>query len=142
MPHTPADFELANAQGSLEIDVQRGTFLETPAGATGALKILSILNLAEIVQQMSLTHMFESGVPFRQIGGQVNFLSGTIDVPDLAIVGSSSSFNFSGTSRIADQSLDGELVATLPVANNLPWVAALAGGLPVAAGVFVVSKVF
>ncbi len=38
--------------------------------------------------------------------------------------------------------LDGELVATLPVASNLPWVAALAGGLPVAAGVFVVSKVF
>ncbi len=28
------------------------------------------------------------------------------------------------------------------MANNLPWVAALAGGLPVAAGVFVVSKVF
>ena len=28
------------------------------------------------------------------------------------------------------------------MASNLPWVAALAGGLPVAAGVFVVSKVF
>ncbi len=31
---------------------------------------------------------------------------------------------------------------TLPVANNLPWVAALAAGPAVAAGVFVVSKVF
>ena len=38
--------------------------------------------------------------------------------------------------------IDGELVVTLPVANNLPWVAALAGGPAVAAGVFVVSKVF
>ena len=38
--------------------------------------------------------------------------------------------------------IDGRMVATLPVANNLPWVAALAGGLPVAAGVFVVSKLF
>ena len=54
----------------------------------------------------------------------------------------SSSFRFSGVSDVAQRSLDGELVATLPVANNLPWVAALAGGLPVAAGVFVVSKVF
>ena len=53
-----------------------------------------------------------------------------------------SSFQFSGVSDVAAQSLQGELVATLPVANNLPWMAALAASLPVAAGVFVVSKVF
>ena len=53
-----------------------------------------------------------------------------------------SSFQFSGVSDVAAQSLDGELIATLPVANNLPWVAALAASLPIAAGVFVVSKVF
>jgi hypothetical protein len=41
---------------------------------------------------------------------------------------------------VAARSLDGELVATLPVANNLPWVAALTASLPIAAGVFVVSK--
>ena len=40
------------------------------------------------------------------------------------------------------RTLDGELVVTLPVANNLPWVAALTAGLPVAAGVFVLSKLF
>jgi uncharacterized protein YhdP len=28
------------------------------------------------------------------------------------------------------------------VSNNLPWVAAAVGGLPVAAGVFITSKVF
>ena len=33
-------------------------------------------------------------------------------------------------------------MATLPVVNNLPWVAALTAGLPIAAGVFVVSKLF
>jgi hypothetical protein len=54
----------------------------------------------------------------------------------------SSSFQFSGVSDVANQSLQGELVATLPVANNLPWVAALAASLPIAAGVFIVSKVF
>jgi hypothetical protein len=53
-----------------------------------------------------------------------------------------SSFYFSGVSDVASQGLGGELVATLPVANNLPWIAALAASLPVAAGVFVVSQVF
>jgi hypothetical protein len=53
-----------------------------------------------------------------------------------------SSFQFSGVSDVAARSLNGELVATLPVANNLPWIAALAASLPIAAGVFVVSKIF
>ncbi|MGB2451100.1 MAG: AsmA-like C-terminal region-containing protein, partial [Porticoccaceae bacterium] len=35
---------------------------------------------------------------------------------------------------------DAQLVATLPVATNLPWVVALMGGLPAAAGVYVTSK--
>jgi uncharacterized protein YhdP len=51
-----------------------------------------------------------------------------------------SSFQFNGIGDANQRSLDGELVATLPVADNLPWVAALTAGLPVAAGVFVVSK--
>jgi hypothetical protein len=34
------------------------------------------------------------------------------------------------------------LIATLPVASNLPWLAALTGGLPAAAGVYVISKIF
>ena len=41
--------------------------------------------------------------------------------------------------------LAGELIVTLPVAENLPWIAGLAAGsafIPVAAGVYVASKVF
>ncbi|AQA19813.1 hypothetical protein BST95_17735 [Halioglobus japonicus] len=120
----------------------RGRFLETPAGATGALRLVSIFNLAEVARRLSLTHMFESGVPFNSLQGQMNLASGTLEVPAIAIEGSSSRFVFSLETDLEAETLDGELVATLPVANNLPWVAALAGGLPVAAGVFVVSKVF
>ena len=141
-PGSPQGFQLGEASGSLVIDVQRGRFLETPAGATGALKVVSILNLAEVVSRLSLTHMFESGVPFTTMEGEAYLHAGTIEVPTMQVRGSSSSFAFTALSDISQRSLEGELVATLPVANNLPWVAALAGGLPVAAGVFVVSKVF
>ena len=60
----------------------------------------------------------------------------------MEVEGSASSFQISGVSGVESRALNGELVVTLPVANNLPWVAALAGGLPVAAGVFLLSKVF
>ncbi|MFV8820121.1 YhdP family protein [Haliea sp. E17] len=137
----PQDFSLATLEGSLGIHSEDGRFLQTPSGS-GALKVVEILNLAGVVQRLSLSHVFESGIAFDSMDGQVFFHPGTIELASLNVLGSSSAFAMSGVSDVASRSLDGELVATLPVASNLPWVAALAGGLPVAAGVFVVSKVF
>jgi uncharacterized protein (TIGR02099 family) len=141
-PGGPQEFALAQAQGLVSADVAEGRFLDTPPAASGALKVVSILNLAEIVARLSLTHMFESGISFRRLEGEAALHGGTIEVAGLNVRGASSGFQYSGLSSIADRDLQGELVVTLPVANNLPWVAALAAGLPVAAGVFVVSKVF
>ena len=66
--------------------------------------------------------------------------------------GSGSAFTYSGEidlsnegDPIGDSMLGGELIVTLPVAENLPWIAGLAAGsafIPVAAGVYVASKVF
>lgn len=141
-PGAPEDFTLSRGRGSVLIDMKQGRFLDTPARATGALKVVSVLNLAGVVERLSLSHMFESGIPFDNLDGEILLQQGTIEVPGIDVVGGLSGFSFNGVSDIAARTLDGELVATLPVANNLPWVAALAGGLPVAAGVFVVSKVF
>jgi uncharacterized protein (TIGR02099 family) len=141
-PGSPQGFAMQEATGELAISSTAGRFLETPAGATGALKVVAVLNLAEVVQRLSLSHMFESGITFNTMDGEILLRDGLIDVPRFEVKGASSGFSFNGESDIASRSLDGELVATLPVASNLPWVAALAAGLPVAAGVFVVSKVF
>ena len=45
-----------------------------------------------------------------------------------------------GEFDLLNEAVDARLVATLPVATNLPWVVALLGGLPAAAGVYVTSK--
>ncbi|RLQ21922.1 hypothetical protein DWB85_10055 [Seongchinamella sediminis] len=140
-PGPPQAVSLAGLGGRVGVDVGAGRFLQTPAAA-GALQVVEIVNLADIVSSLSLSHMFESGINFHNMDGEILFHGGNLEVAELTVKGSSSAFSMSGVSDIASRSLDGELVATLPVANNLPWVAALAGGLPVAAGVFVVSKVF
>lgn len=141
-PGAPQAFSIAAASGSVLVDVEKGSFLEASAGATGALKVVSILNLASIVQRLSVSQMFDSGIPFDSMDGEFYLHGGTIEVPTLDVRGASSRFQFNGLSDVESRSLEGKLVATLPVASNLPWVAALAGGLPVAAGVFVVSKLF
>lgn len=140
-PGPPQGFSLQQGNGSVVVDIGKGSFLEAPSGASGALRVVSILNLADIVRRLSLSHMFDSGIPFDKVKGEIYLRWGVIDVARMEVKGPSS-FAFSGISNVAEQTLDGELVATLPVANNLPWVAALTASLPIAAGVFVVSKVF
>ena len=138
-PGAPQDFALAEGRGSVLVDIGEGRFLEAPSGASGALKVVNILNLADIVRRLSLSQMFESGIPFYTVKGEIFLHTGVIEVPRLDVQGSSG-FQFSGVSDIAQRTMEGELVATLPVANNLPWVAALTASLPVAAGVYVMSK--
>lgn len=141
-PGAPQQFALAASTGTLSVAVEDGRFLTASAGASGTLRVVSILNLADIVQRLSLTQLFESGIPFDSLQGDVNFADGLLEVPRLDVASAATGFRFSGSSNIVSRSLDGEMVATLPVVNNLPWVAALTAGLPVAAGVFVVSKLF
>jgi uncharacterized protein (TIGR02099 family) len=140
-PDAPQDFSLLDAQGSMQVAIGQGSFLEAPGGATGALRVVSILNLADIVQRLSLSNMFESGIPFDSVQGEIHVGDGMLNVPHMDVQGGSR-FQFSGLADLQTKSLDGELVATLPVVNNLPWIAALAASLPVAAGVYVVSQVF
>ena len=140
-PGAPWEFSVATGEGAVLLDIQSGSFLDAPSGAQGALRVVSMLNLADIVSRLSLSHMFESGIPFDSVKGEIYLHRGTVEVPLVEVTGGSS-FQFSGLSEIETRSLSGELVATLPVASNLPWIAALAASIPVAAGVYVVSKLF
>ena len=128
-----------------QVDVfgfHEGHFPEAPEGASGTLRVINILNIGEIVQRLSLNERFDSGIPFNELEGEIYLHAGTIEVVKMDIRGPASGFQFSGISDIETRSLNGELVVTVPVAPNLPWVAALTAGLPVAAGVYVLSKVF
>jgi uncharacterized protein YhdP len=48
--------------------------------------------------------------------------------------------SMTGNFDLIDETMDAQLVATLPVATNLPWVVGLTGGLPAALGVYMTSK--
>ncbi|MEP1594375.1 MAG: AsmA-like C-terminal region-containing protein, partial [Halieaceae bacterium] len=145
-PGGPQNFSLPDSQGEVLLKAREGRFLDAPEGASGTLRVVSLLNFAGVVRRLSLSHMFESGVPFDSVDAEAHLHGGTLEVDAINVKGASSGFRFSGLIDLDNdpepQTVDGELVVTLPVANNLPWVAALAVGLPVAAGVFVVSKVF
>ena len=141
-PGGPEAFGFAGTEGDLAVRLKKGKFTKASAGARGALRVVTILNFADIINRLSLSQLFETGVPFDDLELKANTSLGLIDVSTLSVQSSASHFQFGGQANLLDESLEGDLIATLPVANNLPWLAALTGGLPAAAGVYVISKIF
>ena len=144
-PGTPQDFLFSAMQGELQLDVKDGRFLKTPSTTSGALKVVGIFNFANFLRRLQLdfSDLYKSGVSFDRVRGNMRFADGEMAFTEpLKIQGPSSSFTVSGRVDIVDDQTDLELVATLPIGTNLPWIVAIAGGLPAAAGGYVASKVF
>ncbi|MDB6062558.1 MAG: hypothetical protein JWM78_2661 [Verrucomicrobiaceae bacterium] len=144
-PGAPDQFKFTQAEGDARLTIDDGRFLKASSSATGALKVVGIFNFANFLKRLQLdfSDVFKDGVSFDDMKGSFAMQHGVLKTADpLEIKSPSSRFRVAGQIDFNTDQTDMELVATLPVASNLPWVAALAGGLPVAAGVFVASKIF
>lgn len=141
-PGGPTDIDLVALDGRVDVALQDGSFLPVSAGATGFMRILSVLNLAGLFERANVARLFEPGVTFRRARGQFLFSPGEVAIPNFVVDASGGGFEFDSDIDLVGQTIDGELIVTLPLAENIPWVAALAGGIPVAAGAYLVSKVF
>ena len=139
---SPLDISLNNLSGSVDLLLREGAFLPVPAGASGFIRVLSVLNLAGLFERANVTRLFDPGVAFKSARGEFIFEPGQIIIPGFKVDGSGGGFQIDSDLDLVHQTIDGELVVTLPLADNIPWVAALAGGIPVAAGAYLVSKIF
>lgn len=143
-PGGPEDFSFEYSEGDLKFETGKGRFLTTGSPTTGTLRVVGILNFAEFLKRLSLdlSHIFKSGIAFEKIDGKVQFSEANMKIHKVDVQGRSSHFQIEGNVDMAADTIDAQLIATLPISSNLPWMAALAGGLPAAAGIYVVSKVF
>ncbi len=142
-PGAPMDFAVTALSGRGALEVGEGRFLKAPGTATGALKVVGVFNLANLVRRLRLdfSDLFSDGIAFDQIEGSFQLHNGLLTTGrPLSVVSPSSRFRLAGALDFDSGGVDMELTATLPLATNLPWVAVLAGGLPAAAGIYVVSK--
>ncbi len=141
-PGSPMDADVLQVVGDMDLTLREGSFLPVPSGATGAVRLFSLLNLAGLFERANVTRLFEPGVAFKKAEGKVLFNEGQLALPRFSVEGPGGGFKFTSDIDLLARTIDGELVVTLPLANNIPWVVALAGGLPVAAGAYIASRVF
>lgn len=142
-PGAPQDIDINTMAGSVYTEGRDGKYLQAKPNI--ALHALSIVNITTWLRRLQLdfSDLSNDGISFDEYKGKILFGKGEMRfVEPLEIESPSSTFKLSGKVLLESNVLDLRLIATLPVGNNATWIAALAGGLPAAAGVYVASKIF
>jgi len=144
-PGSPAEMDMDSFNGNMEMKLKKGRFLSVSKSASGALRIVGALNISELMRRLTLdfSDIYKKGLTYDSISGSFDMDQGVLTThKPLEMKSPSSHFVFTGVIDVPQNQLDMEMTATLPVSKNLPWIAAIAGGLPVAAGVYVANKIF
>ena len=132
--------------GVVSVNLEDGSFYKSPTGAANALiRLVGLFNFDNWVRRLQLdfSDLFEKGMSYDEMEGGLVFDHGELKFEAPMIVElPSGRIKMEGTADLISEQIDAELVTTLPVGTNLPWVAAAIGGLPAAAGVYLTSKIF
>ncbi|MEZ5483368.1 MAG: AsmA-like C-terminal region-containing protein [Porticoccaceae bacterium] len=109
------------------------------------MRTISLFNFANWARRLRLdfSDLFQKGMDYKNLHGGLIFNRGVMHFdPALVVEMSSGRMKMLGNANLITEQIDATLVTTLPVGTNLPWMAALVGGLPAAAGVYVTGKIF
>ncbi|HOY22867.1 MAG TPA: YhdP family protein [Cellvibrio sp.] len=142
----PQDFALKKMAGSIDIWLEKGRFKNNPSpGSDGLLRLMAILNFDSLARRLRLdfSDLYKSGLAYDEISGKASFVSGTMTFTEpLSVKTPSSRLQMAGKLDLENEKIDARLVATLPVVGSYTFFTALVTGLPAAAGIYVVSKLF
>lgn len=145
-PGTPEDFALVKTQGDFSLKVKDGRFYRSTGQASNALlRLVGLFNFDSWVRRLKLdfSDVYKGGTPYERIEGSLRISDGVLYLDEpIEVVNTSSRLQMGGRIDLKDETLDTSLVATLPVGGNATLITALAAGLPAAAGVYAVSKIF
>ena len=142
----PWDVSADSLSGHVALNFKEGYFFQAPGNTTNALlKVVGLINFDTWLRrlQFDFSDLFSSGVNYDQLQGGLAFEQGKMAFDEPIVVSlSSGKLRLLGNTNLIEETIDARLIATLPIGTNLPWMAALVGGLPAAAGVYITSKLF
>jgi len=133
----------SNLEGELELNLSEGSFYKDSGGAGTALKLVGLFNFANWLRRLKLdfSDVVGKNLAYNRLNGTLSFNRGLLSMEQpLKMKMPSGRMSIAGDFNMLDETADAQLVATLPVSTNLPWLAGVAGGLPAALGVYVTSK--
>ena len=147
-PGYPDQLQLNHLSGTVDLAFKRGRFVQGEEGGDAAgLKLISLLNFDTLVRRLSLdfSDLSAEGLAYDNVSGRLFFEHEKVRIPaeaPLVVDTTSADLQLVGDIDLTHQTIDSQLIATLPIAGNLAVAAALTAGLPAALGVYVVGKLF
>jgi len=122
--------------------MEEGQIREVEAG-TSALRVLGLLNFDSIGRRLRLdfSDMFGKGLSYDRFKGVLIATDGhyRTDKP-IIMQGPSSNFEMEGQIDMHAERIDAKVLVTLPVSNNLPLAALIAGAPAVGGALFIADK--
>lgn len=140
----PWGINKSNLEGELKLNLNEGSFYRDAGGAGTALKLVGLFNFANWLRRLQLdfSDVIGKNLAYNRLNGNLSFDHGILNMKQpLKMKMPSGRMKITGDFNMLDETADAQLVATLPVTTNLPWLAGFAGGLPAALGVYVTSKI-
>ncbi|WP_110668233.1 YhdP family protein [Salinicola halophilus] len=141
-PGAPWQFALPRASGRAQVDLDEGRLRQLHSSSA---KLVGLFNLDNILRRLQLdfSDVTDGGTAFNRLHGSATLYNGVLETQGpLVIDGASTRFTLAGSVDLNRQRIDQRLGITVPVSQNLPLVAVLAGAPQVGAGLFLFHQLF
>ncbi len=143
---SPANINLLALKGRLDVDINKGRYNRSAGtGSDAVLRLLGLMNFDSWARrlQFDFSDLYKKGMAYDRLQGRLDFEEGMLHLNQpLRLKTPSSRLQMAGHIDLRREEIDASLVATLPVSGNATLITALIAGLPVAAGVYIASKLF
>ncbi len=131
-PGSPADYQLLQMEGSLNVDLGKGQ-LNFGSGGTW---LLGLLNLNGLLRFMALdfSQLLSNKVKFDSIKGTFDLQDGNAHTQDLKLIGPTLDMHLTGRSGLMEQDYDQSVTVVPHLSDSLPWVSLIFGPAGIGAG--------
>jgi uncharacterized protein (TIGR02099 family) len=136
----PVMFKKDRLNGHLNLDTNKGQFLQIDPGVG---KLLSMLSLQALPKRIALDFddVFSKGFEFDKISGSADIKQGVIFTDDLKIEGSAAKVTMQGKMDLNNETQNMKVRIVPTVGNSAALISALVVTPVVGAGVFLASKI-
>jgi len=142
-PGSPAMFSLRRSSGSLEVAARNG-MLQSGDNSTQALRVFGLLNFNSLTRRLRLdfSDLFSKGTAYDTLDGALYVDNGVLhSEKPVVLEGPGVKMQFEGNLDMRSDTVDLGVLVTLPVTNNLPLAALIAGAPQIGGVLFLADKI-
>lgn len=142
-PGSPAFFAFSRSSGELSLTANQG-MLQSGEGGADALRVFGLLNFNALTRRLRLdfSDIFGRGTAYDTLKGELDIERGVMRTRrPLEVDGPSARLQLDGKLDLPSDQIDMGLLVTLPITNNLPLAALLAGAPQIGGVLFLADRI-